>query len=53
MTNFEWIKSLSETELGEALGGFLIPPCPYPFECDCHNDNCTECFINWLKGERK
>ena len=48
-TNADRIRSMSDEELSKILGGKCI--CPPTGECEKLSDDCTTCWLEWLKQQ--
>lgn len=56
MTNLEHLQQDTAEKVAEAFtswyDGFVFS-CPIPYQDDCEKRDCRECFLEWLKSERK
>ena len=56
MTNLEHLQQDTAEKVAEAFtswyDGFVFS-CPVPYQDDCEKRDCRECFLEWLKSERK
>lgn len=50
MTNFEKIKSMTVEKMATYLCSKELPICPLQVP-HCRDDNCPECFKEWLESE--
>jgi hypothetical protein len=51
MTNADWIRSMSDVELGEFM--MYDHPCDEKAGVRCTGSRCDECIRNWLREEHK